>query len=84
MKSVKIWQQHPVPEGLLKFLFLESSNGKILLLEASDLDCFYNFYFESFLIQSILLGLLDQKFEFLGESPDPDFSFDLLYKIIEL
>ena len=25
------------------------------------------------------LGLLDQKFEFLGGSPDPDFSFDLLY-----
>ena len=31
-----------------------------------------------FFIQSIL-GLLDQKFEFLGGSPDPDFSFDLLY-----
>ena len=51
---------------------------KILLLEVSDLDCFYNFYFKNVLIQSIL-DFLDQKFEFLGESPDPDFSFDLLY-----
>ena len=32
-------------------------------------------------MQSIL-GLLDQKFEFLGESPDPDFSFDLLYYVL--
>ena len=30
MKAVKICQ-HPEPEGLLKFLFLESSNGKICL-----------------------------------------------------
>ena len=40
---------------------------KNLLLEVSDLDCFYNFYFKSFLIQSIL-GRLYQKFEFLGEA----------------
>ena len=31
MKAVKICQQHPVPEGLLKFLLIESSNGKNLL-----------------------------------------------------
>ena len=32
MKAVKIWQQHPVLQELLKFLFIEWSNGKILLL----------------------------------------------------
>ena len=37
--------------------------------------CFYNFYFKSFLIQSIL-GRLDQTFEFLGEAY---FSFECLY-----
>ena len=39
------------------------------------MDCFYNFYFKSFLIQSILVRL-DQKFEFLGEAY---FSFECLY-----
>ena len=41
MKAVEICQQQPVPEGLLgllKFLFVESSNGKILLQEVSDFD----------------------------------------------
>ena len=65
----------PVPEGLLNFLFLESSNGIILLKEVSYFDCFFNFCLKYLSIQC-LKALLDQKFEFLGVM---DFSFDCLY-----
>ena len=48
---------------------LDFSSGVIVLVLAKNLGT--SFFFD----------LLDQKFEFLGESPDPDFSFDLLYVV---
>ena len=49
---------------------------KKLSYKVSDFDCFFNFCFKLFLIQQFKSN---QKFNFLGETPDPDFSFDLLY-----
>ena len=57
--------------------YLRSSNGKILLLEVSDFDCFFNFCFKTILIQRMQY-CPDRKFDFLGQTPDPDFSFDLI------
>ena len=51
---------------------------KFCFLEVSDFDCFFNFCFKTYLIQRLEV-CPDQKFDFLGETPDLDFSFDCLY-----
>merc|ERR1712066_896881 len=69
LKTDKICQQHSVLQELSKYLWLGSSNGKVLLLEVPDIDFSSTFALKLFFI-------LDQKFEFSGMT---DFPFKKLY-----